>query len=351
MPNPTITVSVGKLFQTVLARGRGHSPRVLILPFPGKVMPYVRIRQCQARQSVSNILDKRAGPSLRVELCQSKYIRCEESHTETVHSSRSWLTGENSAVPTPTCTCNDNQGHNLITKTFAGAVRTFCPDAPPPGLPQDGTCSYPLPVCRPKNVRKCSNPLPVCAGAPKSSAQVPVGAPPTAVAPTTAVPKASDIGLPTTDPMCYNSPPPPPHNDPNRDQVIKLCGIKDDDLARVCKSNWHPKDPASSPNGPGIAPMDCHPDPGAAQIDPVNSNVYKAKFVLAENTQPDCGFIFGNNATDDATLERVPPLCVPAFSAIRDKCPWSGGEVKNGCGTFYYWSCPKENQGCLPGQG
>lgn len=174
----------------------------------------------------------------------------------------------------PYCTCNDDAMHGEIVTTYLGKVTTVCPDA-------------------------------------------------------TATMTGIENGTPTVEPSCYPTHG-PPHNNPDLDQLIKLCKAGKPEFAAVCRS-----DASKDIN------VQC---PGGAQVkrpNPLFDNHYDAWFEKANDAPADCRYLFkqGGSTDDNAVGARVDALCIPAFEAIRDKCPWNGGEVRNQCGTFKYQSC------------
>ncbi|EMR63473.1 hypothetical protein UCREL1_9579 [Eutypa lata UCREL1] len=181
----------------------------------------------------------------------------------------------------PYCTCNDDLMRGQITTTYLGNPTTVCPDAVATMTIEDGT--------------------------------------------------------PTEEPSCYPTHG-PPHDDPEVDELIKLCAAGWATWGIVCR------DPNTRIR------VSC---PGGALENwfaPTSNNEYHAWFEKAEDAPEDCDYLFGQNGSDDddAVGARIDALCEPPFQAIRDKCTWNGGEVKNQCGTFKYQSCPRGHD-CQPG--
>lgn len=145
-------------------------------------------------------------------------------------------------------------------------------------------------------------------------------------------------GTPTEDPSCYEKHG-APHDDLDRDRLIGICWAREDEFRGVCKSE---------PRDEGIE-VPCPMDTGGSQR-PISNNHYQAWFEKADDAPADCDYLFGGKGGDDegAVDERVDKLCVPAFVAIGNRCNWTGGEVKNQCGTFKYQSCPN-GENCKPG--
>ena len=83
---------------------------------------------------------------------------------------------------------------------------------------------------------------------------------------------------------------------------------------------------------------------------PLKNNHFGIYFEPADNAPDDCGYVFYQNTSDekDKANAQIDRLCIPVIEAIRDKCTWNGGEVKNECGTFKYQSC-KLGRPCLWG--
>ncbi|KAI9163909.1 Leucinostatins biosynthesis cluster protein T [Paramyrothecium foliicola] len=144
-------------------------------------------------------------------------------------------------------------------------------------------------------------------------------------------------GTPTEEPHCYATHG-PPHDNPEMDQLIRLCDARLPEFAAVCRTD------ASD-----VIEVRC-PGMGTLPRGPISDNKYLAWFVKADNAPEDCNYLFrqGDYKNDDEVGVRVDSLCIPAFDAIRDHCPWNGGEVKNHCGTFKYQSCTF-NRNCPPG--
>ena len=145
-------------------------------------------------------------------------------------------------------------------------------------------------------------------------------------------------GTPTEEPTCYPTHG-PPHDNPENDELIKICAAGDGEWAAVCRSDANTRITVHCPGRPS----------GTFHI-PVANNGYYAWFEKAEDAPADCEYLFGQNGSDndDMVGPRIDALCFPPFEAIRDKCTWNGGEVKNQCGTFKYQSCPYSG-GCEPG--
>lgn len=187
---------------------------------------------------------------------------------------------------TPYCTCNDDKMHGQIITTFLGKVTTVCPDA-------------------------------------------------------TATMTGIQGGTPTAEPSCYPTHG-PPHTNPKLDQLIKLCGASESTFGAVCATD----------RGGDRIEVGCPLKSQGKQSDPVQNNNYWAWFEKADNAPKDCKYLFRQAGSsinnDNEARPRVDALCIPAFEAIRDKCPWNGGEVKNQCGTFKYMSCPYVRD-CKPG--
>ncbi|KAM0645771.1 hypothetical protein ACHAQF_000085 [Verticillium nonalfalfae] len=137
-------------------------------------------------------------------------------------------------------------------------------------------------------------------------------------------------GTPTAEPSCYPTHG-PEHSDPVMDELIKICNADKSDFAAVCRSNTNRN-----------IEVRCHGQRGPWE--PVSNNKYFAWFKPADKAPEDCRYLFGDNDAkdDDAVGARVDALCIPAFEAIKKKCSWNGGEVKNQCGTFVAL-----NKGCL----
>lgn len=160
---------------------------------------------------------------------------------------------------------------------------------------------------------------------------------PTTVCPDAVATMTIEDGTPTEEPSCYPTHG-PPHDDPEVDELIKLCAAGWATWGIVCR------DPNTRIR------VSC---PGGALENwfaPTSNNEYHAWFEKAEDAPEDCDYLFGQNGSDDddAVGARIDALCEPPFQAIRDKCTWNGGEVKNQCGTFKYQSCPRGHD-CQPG--
>jgi len=147
-------------------------------------------------------------------------------------------------------------------------------------------------------------------------------------------------GMPTEEPSCYPTHG-APHDNPDLDELIKLCGAGMPEFAAVCRTD------ASSDQGITVR---C-PGGGGSQRLPINNNYYRAWFEKADDAPEDCNYLFnqGGSDNDDEVGVRVDALCIPVFEAIRDKCTWNGGEAKNQCGTFKYQSCSWKSGGCKVG--
>jgi hypothetical protein len=128
---------------------------------------------------------------------------------------------------------------------------------------------------------------------------------------------------PTSEPKCYPTVG-PPHDNPDNDQVIRLCNFNTHEVCASQSSN------AVCRSG------------SADNYAPVRNNVYQTFFEKADNAPEDCNNLFGNGQfifkfpLSEASIS----LCTPALDAIIKACPWTGGEVQNVCGTFALQSCP-----------
>ncbi|CRK41581.1 hypothetical protein BN1723_015939 [Verticillium longisporum] len=143
-------------------------------------------------------------------------------------------------------------------------------------------------------------------------------------------------GTPTVEPSCYPTHG-PEHSNPELDELIKICNAGKSEFAAVCRSNASRNIEVRCPGRRG-------------PWEPVSNDRYHAWFKFADEAPEDCRYLFGDNGAknDDAVGARVDALCIPAFEAIKKKCSWNGGEVKNQCGTFVYQSCPL-SRWCEPG--
>lgn len=197
------------------------------------------------------------------------------------------LTSYHSHSLEPYCTCNDDKMHGSIVTNYLGTETTVCPDA--------------------------------------TATMTEIGG-----------------GTPTEEPSCYPTHG-EPHDNPDTDQLIKLCRAGKSEFAAVCRSKN---------DSTGKIDVGC---PGRSDFDrgdypPVRYNHYDAFFEKADDAPEDCDYLFGQGGSDndDEVGARVDALCIPAFEAIKEKCTWNGGEVKNACGTFKYQSCPNGGT-CKPG--
>lgn len=181
----------------------------------------------------------------------------------------------------PYCTCNDDAMHGSIVTTISGTETTVCPDA-------------------------------------------------------TATATEAEDGTPAEEPSCYPTHG-SPHNDPDRDEIIRLCWATESDFANICRQE-------GKKEGVDVA---CPGSTGGRDL-PIVNNHYDAWFEKADGAPEDCNYLFSEGASEDEAAGPVDVLCVPAFVAIRNKCFWNGGEVRNKCGTFKYQSCPKGGV-CEPG--
>lgn len=79
---------------------------------------------------------------------------------------------------------------------------------------------------------------------------------------------------------------------------------------------------------------------------PINNNDFYAHFEQADDAPDDCNSLFDQGGSDDEgeVNGRIDALCIPALQAIKDKCTWNGGEVRNICGMFKYQSTPRGYQ-------
>lgn len=126
---------------------------------------------------------------------------------------------------------------------------------------------------------------------------------------------------PTSEPTCFPTAG-PPHDNPDKDQLIRLCNFETRSTCEEQKLN-----------------MFCHSlDTDGAS--PVRNNHYQAFFEKDEKAPADCNNIFNNDHDNNPLPEAGTQLCSPALDAIIKACPWTGGEVRNVCGTFAIQSCP-----------
>lgn len=174
------------------------------------------------------------------------------------------------------CTCNDDKMHGTLVTKHRGKETTVCPDA-------------------------------------------------------TATMDGIESGTPTADPSCYLTHG-PPHDNPDEDELIKICMAGKSEFAAVCRTEIK-KDIGISVGCPGQW--------SGRNDSPVKNNHYNAWFERANDVPEDCDYLFrqGDFDDDNEVGIRVDALCIPVFKTIRDKCTWNRGEVKNQCGTFKYQSC------------
>lgn len=126
---------------------------------------------------------------------------------------------------------------------------------------------------------------------------------------------------PVAEPTCYPTAD-PPHDNPDNDQLIRLCNFNTKDL---CLSQ--------------STSLRCSSG-GANQASPVANNHYDAFFTKDENAPAECNNIFNNDHEKNPLSDSGANLCYPVLDAIIKACPWTGGEVRNICGTFAMQSCP-----------
>lgn len=153
----------------------------------------------------------------------------------------------------------------------------------------------------------------------------------------------SSSTIPSDEPSCYPTHG-PPHDDPEQDQVVKLCAFKDQQLLELCRS-----DKATEEDPPTI-----HGDPllhcQASGEGPTRWNFYATRYVRKSNGTKQCAMLYRDTLPDNIeTNDVLSALCVDPYKKIIDKCPWNGGVLETDCGIFRLQSCPY-GQPCKTGE-
>lgn len=112
-----------------------------------------------------------------------------------------------------------------------------------------------------------------------------------------------------------------PNNNPDTDMLLKLAGLTttktcegQSNIFRCGTCGWEDK-----------------------EYWPVKSNHYDGFFYKAKDAPKECDGILN---PDEKITKNGVKLCTTPYDAIVKACPWTGGEVKNICGTFAMQSCP-----------
>ncbi|KAI9042991.1 uncharacterized protein KD926_004782 [Aspergillus affinis] len=80
------------------------------------------------------------------------------------------------------------------------------------------------------------------------------------------------------------------------------------------------------------------PSDSWTQRDPVENNHYFAGYVFDDDAADECHQLW-----EDDSSSFVNSLCSTPLQAIREKCEWNGGRVRNGCGEWWLGTC-KQNE-------
>jgi hypothetical protein len=141
-------------------------------------------------------------------------------------------------------------------------------------------------------------------------------APAPAATPTPSNTPQNPIDAHVGTPECF-----PSHGTTDADRIISIA-MTDERISRYCAGtdpNWQQ---VASSGGNG---------------DAANNNHYDPTFTLDANAPELCKLLYTEEGKSQPDVQNA---CTSPFKAIRDACPFNGGQVKADCGVWTLQSCP-----------
>lgn len=120
-------------------------------------------------------------------------------------------------------------------------------------------------------------------------------------------------------PECF-----PSHGANDADRVISIA-MTDERISIYCAGtdpNWQQVTSYGGSEGNGA---------------PANNNYYGPTFTLDANAPELCKLLYTDEGKSQPDVQNA---CTSPFKAIREACPFNGGQVKADCGAWTLQSCP-----------